>query len=1146
MRKAALLSTGVDLCSISLLLMLVTCVVLAPGLPISSQAQAAGPITSSGLNTQVNTAVTLPTGQTQYDITGGTRPGGGTSLFHSFGDFNVPTNNIANFLNGVSFDLAGHELPAGLQTANILARVTDGNLSNIFGTIQTTDFGNANLFFMNPAGFLFGPNATVNIGGMMTFTTANYLRLEQIGSSTAGVFHADPAQVSVLTASPVTAFGFLGSNPGAMIAFEGGQLTIASGTAVALVGGNINLVPDSSGTASGITAHGRPTLLTSVAGPGEIAADTGVPAPGMTLGTITLGQGTTLDTSGDPSLGDGSGGAVSIRGGQLVATGATILTNPSFDSAGQGGAVTVTASDTASFTNSTIDTSAFPANGVSQNAGAINVTASRVSLEDSTFLTEAFGDGITAGSGGAVTLTATDTAAGIISLVRSSIRTDTFFADGNGGTVSMTAPTVSLENSRLDASVSGDGIDPITGTGGAVMLAGTTGSVSLTRSAISTESFDTAGNSGSIMITAPTVTMIGTGVAGDGVGLNASTHNSSGDPTAGNGGDIEITATNVTLTNGAAINSFADSPETFSHGGTIRIAGSENILIANGTRLMTTTTSQAPSGDIELLGQQVAITQSELFSQTLASGASGTIMITGTGDIALTSGSVISTSAGLGSDGSAGAIGITTPHLTITGGSQLASETFGSGPGGNITIQDISGPAQSVLINGPGSGIFSDTLSTRQGGNILGTGVGGNIFIHANSVMLQNGGTLSAKTSGVGNAGDILVKADSMSITGGAQLTSSSSIRQTPFFPGDTIPSPTGKAGNVTIQGLASPSRSVLIDGVGSGVFTDTQGTGAGGNISVNANSVMLQNGGTLSAKTSGTEAAAIGGSIAVTATSQVTLTNGASVSASSSGPGNAGNIIVNAGQNYTSTDSAVTTKAAQASGGNITVNATNMVQLTNSQLNASVQGSSTTVGGNITIDPQYVILQNSQILAQATQGQGGAITIAIANGGLFLPDANSVISASSQFGQNGTITIQSPNAPVSGQIQPLNKTPLIATSLLNQHCAALADGKFSSFTVAGRDSLPTEPGGWLSSPLAMLSTGTGRGVTGEGLSGSFGLSGAQPTPLGLNPTNQINQTNQKDQINQTNPTLLSLRQIAPAGFLTQAFAVDRATGCKS
>ncbi len=118
------------------------------------------------------------------------------------------------------------------------------------------------------------------------------------------------------------------------------------------------------------------------------------------------------------------------------------------------------------------------------------------------------------------------------------------------------------------------------------------------------------------------------------------------------------------------------------------------------------------------------------------------------------------------------------------------------------------------------------------------------------------------------------------------------------------------------------------------------------------------------------------------------------------------------------------------------------------------------------------MILQNSQILAQAAQGQGGAITI-IAN--LFLPDANSLVNADSSSGLHGTITIQSPNAPVSGQIQPLNKTPLIATSLLNQHCAALAGGQFSSFTVAGRDSLPTEPGSWLGSPLYAAAQGQGK-----------------------------------------------------------------------
>src|SRR4029078_3718683 len=132
--------------------------------------QAASPITSSGLNTRGSPPSTLPSGNVQYDITDGTRPGGGTNLFHSFGDFNVPNNNLANFLND-----------SGLATSNILGRVTGGNPSAIFGTIQTNGpggFGNANFFLMNPYGILFGPNATVNVGGMMTFTTADYLRFQ--------------------------------------------------------------------------------------------------------------------------------------------------------------------------------------------------------------------------------------------------------------------------------------------------------------------------------------------------------------------------------------------------------------------------------------------------------------------------------------------------------------------------------------------------------------------------------------------------------------------------------------------------------------------------------------------------------------------------------------------------------------------------------------------------------------------------------------------------------------------------------------------------------------------------------------------------------------------------------------------------------
>src|SRR5262245_59130982 len=57
-----------------------------------SLAPAVTPITSSGLNTAVSAPINLPNGQTQFNITGGTRPGGGLNLFHSFGDFNVPNN----------------------------------------------------------------------------------------------------------------------------------------------------------------------------------------------------------------------------------------------------------------------------------------------------------------------------------------------------------------------------------------------------------------------------------------------------------------------------------------------------------------------------------------------------------------------------------------------------------------------------------------------------------------------------------------------------------------------------------------------------------------------------------------------------------------------------------------------------------------------------------------------------------------------------------------------------------------------------------------------------------------------------------------------------------------------------------------------
>lgn len=101
-----------------------------------------------------------------------------------------------------------------------------------------------------------------------------------------------------------------------------------------------------------------------------------------------------------------------------------------------------------------------------------------------------------------------------------------------------------------------------------------------------------------------------------------------------------------------------------------------------------------------------------------------------------------------------------------------------------------------------------------------------------------------------------------------------------------------------------------------------------------------------------------------------------------------------------------------------------------------------------------------------------------------------------------------------------------------------MAGGELSSFIVAGRDALPAEPSGWLSSPLAALNLGLeARWEERDGLSGLSGLSSLSGRLVASHTIDKMDQTDAQG--------LLSLRQIAPLGFLTQAFAVDQG-GCAS
>ena len=135
---------------------------------------------------------------------------------------------------------------------------------------------------------------------------------------------------ALLTASPVAAFGFLGSNPGA-ITVQGSQFTVTEGTGISLVGGNITI---ESGTLdSGIvqpavlSAPAGRINLASAASPGEFLTGTLEQAPNSNgqsfgaLGNIQISQKSLLDVSGD------GGGTVIIRGGRFLVDDSTIFAN---------------------------------------------------------------------------------------------------------------------------------------------------------------------------------------------------------------------------------------------------------------------------------------------------------------------------------------------------------------------------------------------------------------------------------------------------------------------------------------------------------------------------------------------------------------------------------------------------------------------------------------------------------------------------------------------------------------------------------------------------------------------------------------------------------------------------------------------------
>src|SRR5262249_24322000 len=229
---------------------------------------------------------------------------------------------------------------------------------------------------------------TINVGGMVSFTSADYLRLAD-----GARFNAIPnaAADALLSAAPVAAFGFLGSNPGA-ITVQGGQLTGADGTGISLVGGNIAV---QSGTPDGGTAQPARLVapngkiqLASAASPGEFDAATLQPLPNVngasftSFGSVSLAPGSNINVSGEQT--------VSIRGGQfMISVNHAVLSTADSVGAPQ----TIALSPGSSIVSSTSGA----------DAGAdVQLTASNVQLDGASIQSLTTGEG----TGGTISITA--------------------------------------------------------------------------------------------------------------------------------------------------------------------------------------------------------------------------------------------------------------------------------------------------------------------------------------------------------------------------------------------------------------------------------------------------------------------------------------------------------------------------------------------------------------------------------------------------------------------------------------------------------------------------------------------------------------------------------------------------------------------
>lgn len=982
----------------------------------------------------------------------------GTNLFHSFEDFNIANGQTVTF--------------TGPQTlANLLSRVTGGRVSTIDGVLRS-EVGQADLWFLNPAGVVFGPGASIDVPASFHVSTADEVRF-----SDGTVFSASDPAASTLSVAGPEAFGLLDATPGSLTVTDA-ALEVTVGRTLSVAAGELQV------SGSGLTAPGGRIDLVTARGPTAVTVGTGA-TDAPPAGTIAL-TGSRIVSSG------AGGGTVLMKTGRLEVSATQVTSANQSDTPG-GGGIFVEADDFSLASQSQIVTLA--TNGGTAGPVRIDIAGSFEILDGGII-----GSATTSsGAGGAVTIEA-----GRLTI------------DGMGGGGTAIASETSANSTGAGGDISISVVDDLhvraggliasytrgEGDSGSVEI--TTGSLFLTKSGTSAktaiESATVAGSSGSagrISIAAVQDIMIAGG------GQIGSVTVAEGDT-----GSVELSAETL-LIDGEDVGAFTGLGNQASEAstgavGTVHVVVSDQISILGGGRITSNTRSIGDAGSVTVQAGTLRIDRNGSASGTgidtdagsASTGSAGDIIVNVDGAIELVNGGTIKSNTF--SIGDAGTITVDAKSLLLdgTGTRSLTAISSDANPGSAGAAGRVSVAVEDSLMLVNGGQIISNTLGEGDGGRI--EVAAGDLLINGNNGDLFTGIATQATRANAGAAGSILVTVDGQTtILGGGQISSSTfaagGAGVVEVVSGDLLIDPTGSrfmTGVVSsaLDGSTGPSGRVSVTARdlvevrnGGGITSDSFSVGDAGAVAVTAATVRVSNGAAISSGVARTGTGA-GGTVSVTGSSsvevstngtiqsknvgpkpggQVTVTapvvrlsSGGAITAESSGTGASGGILVVAPQSLILDEGRVTTEAAQAGGGGIELRVGHLIDLQDSQVTTEVQGL-TGDAGDIDIDPRFLVLQNGLIRANAIGGNGGNISIVA---GTLFSDRDSVIEATSALGVSGEISISSPETDVSGGLVTLATDFLDVGSGLTDRCAAAAAGRASSLARVGRGGVPAAP----------------------------------------------------------------------------------------